>query len=204
MGIITRDSNAPIQDGETANAADVENDFATLFAEINGNLTNANLSGSAAITAANMATSTITTAQMAASAVPKANVETAFNNVAVAGGGTWSTINGFSGITLTPGSASDIIEMDFTGTIQNTHGSLAATRQFGFSVDGTDLTWPAAQASFETSDNYVIHFSWAVAAGGTAAIVLLPRERTGGGAAGTPEWMANVYRVFRARIIPTK
>lgn len=67
MGIITRHANAPFANGEVLSGSDLESDFATAYAAINGNLTSANLADSA-VTTAKIAATAVTQAKMTSGA----------------------------------------------------------------------------------------------------------------------------------------
>lgn len=77
MGIIARHPDAPFVDGEVASAAPIEADFATIFAEVNGNLGTANLA-SLGVTTDKLAAAAVTQAKMTdgAASASEAQVET--------------------------------------------------------------------------------------------------------------------------------
>jgi hypothetical protein len=145
MAQITREASAPIADGETASAADVENEFVKIFAQINGGLDNTNLAAAAGIvgtkianttiTAGNIVSSTLTTTQMAASAVTKMSISTADNNGAMTASTSLVDVPGISSITLTPGSTSDIVVCELQITWDSSGSGSAATYDFGFNID---------------------------------------------------------------------
>lgn len=146
MGVITRESSAPITDGEDILAADVENEFAKIFTVINGGLDTTNLDPAAALVGTQLAdgtvpngkitASTIATSQMAASAVPKHG----FSNFDNTGDLTESTdlvdMPGVSSITLTPGSSNDVALLTLSVSVGPVAGD--AIYAWGFNIsDGT-------------------------------------------------------------------
>ena len=67
MGIISRHAGAPFADGETLAGADLEGDFATIYAEFNGNIEAANLKDGA-VTNSKLAATAVTQAKMTSGA----------------------------------------------------------------------------------------------------------------------------------------
>lgn len=73
MGLVSRNPNAPFKNGQTASGTDVETDFATLFALVNGQLSAPNLAAGAVLTA-NLGDAQVTGAKIAASTVAEGNL----------------------------------------------------------------------------------------------------------------------------------
>lgn len=226
MGIVSRHAGAPYLNGETLSGTDLETDFDNIYDEFNGGIDNDNVSPTAdisgskllvnsvagtkltdnTVTNAKMLADTVTTAKMAASAVPKGYVSSATGSgTALAGGTTFEDVPGITSATMTAGSTSDLIMLDFSGSLIVIAG--AKQYAFGFSVNGTD-TPDLAVVDLPDSQQIQIHAAWAVAAPATTAIVLKPRIRrvsgTGGSALYYGPTAGGVTRVFRVLIVPTK
>ena len=67
MGTITRHTNAPFQDGEILLGAELEQDFATIYDEFNGNIDDANLADGA-VTTDKLGANAVTQAKMTSGA----------------------------------------------------------------------------------------------------------------------------------------
>ena len=73
MGMISRHAGAPFADGETLAGADLEGDFATVYAAVNGNLDSTNLADGA-VTTPKLAANAVTQAKMTSGAATASDV----------------------------------------------------------------------------------------------------------------------------------
>lgn len=214
MTLINRQDTAPIQQGEPMDAAEVNAEITTIFTAINGNLSNpnfkaaANIVGSklanATFTGAKLEASTLTTAKMAASAVPKASVETVTStggNVAFTTSATYVDADGFSGVSVTPGSTNDMIVADFTCTVTHT-GSGTGVYMFGIQIDAADTDLQEVTLN-STNAPQVIHIAHMVAAGGVSAVTITPRYKKLSGS-DVGEFVDDSLRIWRVLVIPIK
>lgn len=195
MGVITRESSAPITDGEDLEAATVELEFAKIFTLMNGGIDTTNLSATAALVGTQLAdgtipsgkvtASTLTTAQMAASAVPKASVETADISGTMTTSATLIDVPTVSSITLTPGSTNDIVTMMLSVSIGPTGGA-ACEYNWGFNIsDGTgDVEVGVSTMNTTRADN-TYTFMYAMTATTAVSTVYKPRYKKNSGTAGT-------------------
>jgi len=153
MAHISRESTAPIRNGEGIAADDVELEFQKIFSVIgqsgSGDLDTSNFSRNANIAGGqianttlvdgNFSADTVTTSSINATAVTKA----AFSVADVSGQLTTSAslvdVSGVASLTLTPGSTSDIVQMTASLTLEKyTGGDPAAAGSaysLGFNID---------------------------------------------------------------------
>ena len=219
MGTIAREASAPIADGETASGAELELEFDKIFTVINGNIENANIKAAAGIVgtklanntiaAAQITGSTITTAELAVAAVAKADVKTDATVEAMTTSTSYVDVPSISSITVTPGSTSDIIWIDFVCHVYQTGASGAAGWVYALSVDGVDTAGLAVSRTNSQNAQATVTLSYAVAAGGTSAQVIKPRYKTHltgvtssfgvAGGAGT-----EIVKILRVQVIPIK
>lgn len=216
MGLIVRQAGDPIEDGDSRDASEVEAELVTIHTEINGLLDNANLSASAelsgskflngSITATQIAADTVTTSKIAQSAVMQGQVETATDSSGVSFTTSTSNVDvpGFSGVTVTPGSNSDALFIDFTASV-SLAASNTATYMFAISVGGSDTDCQEVGFVTTASRNnpQVLHVSYMVVPATTAALVVKPRYRQLA-ATSTPFFVADSLRVLRVLSIPIK
>lgn len=213
MGTITREATAPIADGETASGTEVEAEFNKIFTEFNGNIEDVNVAAAAAISGskladasianAKMVGSTLTTASMNASAVTKGNLQSASDLQVVTTSTTLVDVPSMTGITLTPGSTSDMIVLDFMATVRRTATPGTLGLIWGFNVNGSDVD-DIARYSWTDSEYHVVNVSYMVAAGGTSAQSFRPRYKRAGGSTIAGEFTVDQLRLFRAVILPIK
>ncbi len=150
MATITRHPNEPFTDGETASTTQValEADFVTLYADFNGNMTNANFKASANIPGSKfkdgtidedrVTASTITLDSIVVGAVPK-HYFTTGSGTLVKAQLTLADIPGITAAVLTPGSTNDMIFMDVSVTYSASANPMDAdTITIGWHVDGTE------------------------------------------------------------------
>jgi hypothetical protein len=216
MGIPTRHSGYPYEDGETLNGSDLETDVANLYTEI-ANIEDANVAAAAdidgsklkdaTITNAKMTASTITTAKMNQSAVSQAYVSSASATTAVAmtTATTLQDVAGITDATITPGAVGDYILCDFS-VIFGATGTLDAGYDFAFSVDGTD-TSDTGYAYIDPSASEVYtqaNAQWGVTATATSAHVIKPRYKAYDNTMNAGKFAPNYVRVFRVQVIPQK
>lgn len=213
MGLISRQGTAPIQTGDPLDAAEVEAEFNTIFTVINGNLEDANVKALAGIAGTKIADNTIanakiladslTTAKMAASAVPKADVDTDTGIESLTTSATFVDVPGLSTLTLVPGSNSDMILVDLT---ISAFASVAGTWVFGCSIAGSDHG-PLAQLSLAAGFTGSVSFSFALVAGTTSSKAIKARYyRASGSGTGQFTVLGGVgtTKILRAIILPIK
>ena len=147
MATYERQGTAPIEDGDSLDASEIEAEFTAIRTVINGGLTNANLDGSAAITGANIAATTITGAKIAADTITKSKLATAATGQVVlsdsAGAVGLDSSTAYqncpytSDITISSlESGKDWVILDYSGGfLLNALGS-AATLTFAYDIDG--------------------------------------------------------------------
>lgn len=223
MTTANRHVDAPYQDGETLEAADLELDIANVYTVVNGNIDNSNIAAAAdiagsklldgGVTAAKITTSTLTLTQMNAAAVPKAYVSTS-SAAAVFGVSTaWVDVNSITAATLTAGQSGDYIFVDCMVTYDKS-GPASGTADVGITM-GFEVAFGTAAATatavaaqfldrLDTEPIQTVHFTYAFTATAAEAITVVPQMM---GAAGTDKavnYSTDVPRVFRAQIIPIK
>jgi hypothetical protein len=226
MGLIVRESTAPIVDGETASGTEVEAEVNKIVTELNGKLENVNIRSDAAIAGSKLAVNSvpgaqmqadaITTAKMAAAAVPKAYVETSTTTEAFTTSATFVDIPDISGATLTPGSTSDIIMCDLTFTAA-ADGEAQSTYSFGFNINGQAAGDVVACGvwtnQWENGDFNTFHIAWAVTAPAASSMVIKPQYRLESGVGSdtsfsvtetSPAFTIDQSKNFRVLIVPTK
>lgn len=143
MGLIAREGTSPITDGEKIIAADVENDLATIFTEINGELDTANFARAANIVGTQFANTTIaggkfeddtiTTASQNATAVHKTAFSRKKNDGTITDSATLVDVPELTTLTVTPGSTSDIVTMGLLVSLRQ--NSAQTLHIFGFNID---------------------------------------------------------------------
>ena len=216
MGTIARHPGAPYVRGEILDGTiDLEVDINNIVTEVNGNLdtsnlksTTANLTGSQlannTIPTAKLQDNAVTTAKMAASAVASYGLTQAASSSALAGGtgSAWTNVEDLSAITITPGSALDLLVMQFTGSIAVTTRlwvaftvSLNGVDQFSFSSAGDDYA-PYVQASW----------SYSRVAGTTSPLTIRARYKNITGINFSCNWdtRIEINRTFSVMCIPIK
>jgi hypothetical protein len=170
MGTIVRHGNFPFADGEVLVGAELEQDFATIYTEFNGNIDNANIKSGAAIDGGKLAAASVGTTEMEADAITVAKMAAA----AV------PNVPGITQASLTPGSTSDLIQCWLTVTVDFTSGT--SSYHIGFSVDGTDSD-PVGEFTVDDSTPRTWTFSYAVAAPSAgSALAIKPRYLKDSGA----------------------
>lgn len=228
MGLIVREGTAPIQDGETASGDEVEAEFNKIFNEINGNLSNVNISttanidgdklANASIATAKIEDNAITTAKMAAAAVPKGYYATSTGTETFTTSTTFVDVPGITAATLTPGSTGDFIFCDLTFTAEAT-GDNQTTYAFGFNVNGQAATdvqgcylWTN---QWENGNFNSTTITWATVAPATTSMVIKPQYRVADGTWASTfvlspsdpvaeDATVDITKSFRVLIVPTK
>lgn len=225
MTVYARQGTAPIQDGDTLDASEVEAEFEAIRVVLTGGIDSDNISPTAGILGSQLANSTvteskitgstITTASLATSATIKAYVDSQDGgnvvvDTALAAYPTWVDIPILTGTTLTPGATGDMILMDCTITINNTN----RWYDLGFSVGGTDtgtiatVSYPIGNVPSYSAYAGVVthHYSWMEAAASTTPVAVAPRIRSSAGdvGVGSPTYPTGYLAVFRAFIMPIK
>jgi hypothetical protein len=214
MGTIVRHGNFPFADGEVLVGAELEQDFATIYTEFNGNIDNANIKSGAAIDGGKLAAASvgttemeadaITVAKMAAAAVPKHHVSTATGTTTFTTSSSFVDVPGITQASLTPGSTSDLIQCWLTVTVDFTSGT--SSYHIGFSVDGTDSD-PVGEFTVDDSTPRTWTFSYAVAAPSAgSALAIKPRylKDSGAGAGRFIGASPFINRMFVVSLLPGK
>ena len=146
MAIASRHSGYPYQNGETLSGTDLETDISNIFTQVNGNLDNSNIASSAAISGTKLATASVTGSQLAAATVTLSNLadaavskyaltsKTSTDSMLV-GGNVWTTIEGLTAISVTPGAIGDLIVLALTVSAGSTGAMLLTSLRFD--VNGT-------------------------------------------------------------------
>jgi len=210
MGLISRHANAPFADGETLSGVELEQDFATVYDEFNGNIENSNISSSAdisgtkladtSITNAKLQSDSMTVAKMAASAVTKHHVaiDTSFGAVTTS----QASLIDFAGLTsatLTPGSTSDMIMMDLAFYYAASANDTSNDLVIGWDVDGTPYDTVMSTEPVLASGNISVNSSYAVVAPSATSIIIKPQHRYNGTAT-----LTIGHLIFRCFILPGK
>ena len=209
MGVITRESSAPITDNEAMLAADVENEFAKIFTLMNGGIDTTNLAPAAGILGTQIAdatipngkltASTITTTQMAASAVPKHGFSTFDNTGDLTDSDTLVDVPGVSSVTLTPGSLNDVIVLTLAVSVGA--GAGPQNYSWGFNIsDGTgDVTtgYTTLNTSINRDNTWTIQHVMNPLL--TTATVYKPRYKASIGSANTGVWLSAIGLDYTCR-----
>lgn len=213
MGLISRHSGAPFANGEALEGPDLEQDFATIYAEFNGNIDNENVAADADIDGtklldnslpnAKLVDDTITRDKMASSAVVLAGMSTATATGALTTSATFVDIPGMSAVEVTAASTDDILMVDFK--MDQSYGGSGSIQSYGYglSINATDTAVLAfANAgSGDTLGHAVVHYAAVVPATGT--ITVKPRyKQVSGSSAGA--FTNPGFRVLRVQLIPVK
>lgn len=211
MAIPVRHAGAPYVNGETLSGTDLETDIANIYAEVSGNLGDANIASAANIQGtklldnstpgAKLTADTITTSKMAAAAVSKAYTAASTAAAAMTASVAYVDIPNITQATLTPGSTSDMLIMSLTSLL--VWSGLTPTWTFGFSVNGTDYTSAVYSLNGTTFTNVQISVHFAVLAPSTSAIIIKPRYKLSAGS-GTADWATTIERRFTVFCLPIK
>ncbi len=222
MGLIARQAGAPIADGETSSGTEIEAEFDTMFGEINGTLVNANIATGANIQGTKIgdntvavaklvstvgteeiAEDTIDTEEMIAAAVTQAYIDTDTGTETTTTSGSFQDIPGVVDWTVTPGSTSNYILMEFMCHVA--HGTGGTYYEFGFDVNGTPTAaLIRCDIDYATPQSWYMH--WMTTAPTAGSMVVKPQYRRSTGSATTTFSTTNVAitKIFRGMIIPVK
>jgi hypothetical protein len=222
MGLISREATAPIQDGETASGAEVENEFNKIFNEINGNLDNANVKSAAAIDGSKIANTSITTTQIAADTVARSNINAdafgtaSYESNASDAGTTMTTstsyvaIDSITTVSVTPDSTDDFIVVDLAvvGDVTTAASTDKTLLEFRLTVDGTEHELGSHEWRGDSRDGTKrANFFWAGAAPATTSIDIIPQFKVNAQAGSYVKWAAatdGINKAFRVLVFPVK
>jgi hypothetical protein len=218
VAVISRESSAPIVDGEEHFADSVELEFQKIFALVGtsgaGTMDTANFSRNAnivgtqfantTITGAKFASDTIQTGKMIEAAVPKAAFEVANNSGNMTGSGFPQDVDGISTATLTPGSTNDIVTMSLAVTI-GPDAQAFAQYAWGFNIDdGTgDVIIGVSEFTGANSEMTRV-YRYVMTATAASATVYKPRYGLVSGTAGNWKSGLDYNAVFHVHITPIK
>ena len=218
MGTVTRHPGYPYANGELLDGTnDLEVDFNNIVTEINGNLDNTNIASDANIVGTKLKDDTvptgkmqddaITTAKMATAAVSSYGLTTATGatNLDASSDIVFHDIEGLSALTITPGSSSDLLVMQFTGAVKNANNLALA---FTVSINGSDEdSFALAYENEGATTTYNVPVTWTFfkVAGTTSALSIKARYRRTGSSF-TTDWgsVIDTNRTFCVRSIPIK
>jgi len=221
VGLIARQAGAPVADGETSNGTEMEAEFDTIFTEINGVLANVNIAMGAdilgsklslgslaaakvaanAVTGAKVAMGAVTAEEMAAAAVTQAYVDSDTGTETTTTSGSFVDIPGITDWTVTPGSTSNFIQLEFI--CYCTAGATALSYEFGFSIDGSPTAILGTfDISVGTPQGWYI--SWLTTAASASSQVIKPQYGRASGSTTTAFSTSDVEitKLFRGMIIP--
>jgi len=222
MGLINRESTAPIKAGELTSGTEVENEFNKIFTLIGltsgseGNIDDSNIKGpidaaklnNTAVTTAKIKdgdipgskinNGIITTSEFVATSLMQANVDTTTTADAFTTSSSFVDIPSVTAWTVTPGEG-NYIQLDYTFGVTATGGA-DRFYLFGFSVDGSNTGVRAKWDISSTLTPNGFHFSWSTVVTSSGSIVCKPiyaqNTSSGGSIAFT------LTRVFRGIVIP--
>ncbi len=223
MGLIARQSTAPIVDGEDPSGTEVEAEFDTIFGEINGNLVNANIATGADIDGSKLGENTIPAAQiqantvngtkvldntitadqMAAAAMPQVHIDSDTGTETTTTSATFVAVPGVTAWTVVPGSTSNFLHLEFQCFVSEP-GNL--TYEFTFEVDGADEANAATTFPNIIGSPRAWFLNWVVTAPTAASMIVKPRYRrvSGASTANFSVTHSELSKVFRCLLLPVK
>lgn len=212
MAHITRESGWPIQDGETAEAATVENELAKIFSEINGSLDNTNLATDADIAGTKLADAGVTKVKLNADAVTQIAVVTGTATANMSDSATstaWRDISdldsAITDATVTAQSTDDYFEMSFYGDF-NTRTGIGY--DFGFDIDGTQVACQRLVSGGQDAESERIAIAYVVQPSDTASTVIKPIFKATATDNGSDQLSGIMYgraiRQFTVKVVPVK
>lgn len=224
MGLIARDAGAPIADGETPSGTEVEAEFSTIFTEVNGALDDANVKTGAGllgtklgsstltggkvvnnvVTGAKFASDTITTEEMEAAAVPQAYIDTDTGTETTTTSATFVDVPGITAWTVTPGSTSNYIQLEFICYVDD--GTAGTRYDFAFEIDTGSDTVTIGRFDLESGSPDGWYVSWMATAPSASEIIITPRYLRQAGSTTSSFSVAHseISKIFRGLIIPVK
>lgn len=228
MGLIVRESTAPIKKGEVASGTEIEAEFNKIFVVIGetsgseGNLDDANFSPNAQISGTKSSNGTLTTVKIQDSSIPGSKIKSsvliteAFATSAIPQGyvdtdttaDTLTTSTSFVDIpsivawTVTPGSTDNYLKLDLE---VGTDGGSSSGRsyEFTFKVNGTDQAVVAVWTTSSSIDRFAWNVSLIVKAPTASSMTVIPRYRYSSGETSVGMTFKGP-KVFRGIVIPVK